>query len=277
MTPTPPRDHGLQVGGPDDPARDLLGAYAVDAVDDLERRTVERLVAHDEDAALELAALREAAASLGAAHASAPPAEVRADVLARIARTPQEAGPTQTADGTDRSAADPARSSTRSGDLPPATTDLGAARRARRPWAAVAAAAVLVAVALPSGLAWQQHERAVQAEQQSAAVADVLAEPGAQVVREDVAGGGTAVAVLGAEQAVLLVDGLAGPASGSVYQLWAMRDGTPVPAGFVDPRDGSGQALATDYRPGDGLAVSVEPAGGSATPTTTPVVVLLPG
>ncbi|MBX9244759.1 hypothetical protein ICW40_08035, partial [Actinotalea ferrariae] len=54
----------------DGEVRDLLGAYALDAVDDLERRAVERLVARDPEAAAELAELRATAAELGAASAS---------------------------------------------------------------------------------------------------------------------------------------------------------------------------------------------------------------
>ncbi|NCT92645.1 hypothetical protein GXB85_17050, partial [Cellulomonas sp. APG4] len=62
----------------------------LDAVDDLERRAVERLVATDADAAAELAELRAVAARLGAAHETPAPPDVRDRVLAAVARTPQE-------------------------------------------------------------------------------------------------------------------------------------------------------------------------------------------
>lgn len=255
----------------DDDVRSLLGAYALDAVDDDERLAVEDLVARDLEAAAELARLRETAAALGAARASAPPAHVRDAVLSRLAATPQ-----LTPQG-----AEPAPAPAPAPDEPP--RDELAARRAARgarrgqPWMLPVAAAVAVLLAVPGTLAWQQHERAVQAEAQAALLGDVLADPGAVLLRGEVDGGGEAVAVLTSSRALLVADGLADVDADRTYQLWAMRDGVPVPSGLLDVSDGRVQALATDYRAGDGLAVSVEPAGGSDQPTTDPVLVLLPG
>ncbi|WP_223148447.1 anti-sigma factor, partial [Actinotalea sp. JY-7885] len=158
----------------------------------------------------------------------------------------------------------------------PGTVSSRAAGRPTPRWLLAAAAAAVVALAVPSSIAWQQHERAVVAEQRSAELTELLAAPGTEVLRGDVEGGGTAVAVLAADAAVLVTEGLPTLDGGRTYQLWAMRDGVPVPAGLFEPASGSAQVTAADYRPGDGLAVSVEPAGGSAQPTTTPVVVLLP-
>ncbi|WP_199424318.1 anti-sigma factor [Actinotalea solisilvae] len=244
-------------GSRDDGVRDLLGAYALDAVDDLERRAVERLVARDTDAAAELAQLRATVAELAATDAAPPPAGLRAAVLAQVAATVQ-----------DRPTAIDAVTAPR-----PRRTSSG---RPSGRWLVAAAAAAVVALAVPSSVAWQQHQRAVVAEQRSADLAELLAAPGTEVLRGDVDGGGTAVAVLAADGAVLVADGLPALDADQTYQLWAMRDGVPVPAGLFEPTSGSAQVAAEDYRPGDGLAVSVEPAGGSAQPTTTPVVVLLP-
>ena len=60
---------------PDDDTdvRDLLGAYALDAVDDVDRRRVERLLAADPGAAREVDSLRATAAMLGAAAATGMP------------------------------------------------------------------------------------------------------------------------------------------------------------------------------------------------------------
>jgi len=49
-------------------ARDLLGAYALDALDDTDAATVETLVADDRDAAYELHRLRGAARMVGPRH-----------------------------------------------------------------------------------------------------------------------------------------------------------------------------------------------------------------
>lgn len=253
--------------------RDLLAAYALDAVDDVERRAVERLLADDEDAAREVASLRATAAELGAVGALDPPPGLRADVLDALDRTPQE-GRAPSARGVGATGAPrPVRADGR-----PRPVDRAPRHRrglGRLSLAVAAAAAALVAV--PSVVAWQEHERAVEAEARGAALTEALTEPGATLVREDVAGGGVAVAVLTDERALLLAHGLPALDEDRVYQLWAMRDGVPVDAGLVEVQDGTVQAVADEYRQGDGLALSVEPAGGSEQPTTTPVVVLLPG
>ncbi|MCL3861352.1 anti-sigma factor domain-containing protein [Actinotalea sp. K2] len=253
----------------DDEVRDLLGAYALDAVDDIERRAVERLVVQDEAAARELATLQAVAAELGAATSAEPPASLRATVLAEVARTPQT--------GRDLPA----------GAVPVPVPDEGPAvrddlrerrERRRRLTRFGIAAAVVAALAVPGAVAIQQHERAVQAEIRAEQLSDLLTDPASVVLRGEATGGGEAVAVLGAEGAVLLAEGLPALDGDLVYQLWAMRDGVPVPAGLLDVRDGTVQALAEEgYLPGDGLAVSVEPAGGSPQPTTDPVLVLIPG
>lgn len=260
--------------------RELLAAYAVDAVDEDERRAVERLVAADPEAARELASLRATAAALGSAVAAPPPAHVRAAVLGALATTAQEA-PDPADDGAGAGAAR-AGAGADGVASPAVVADLAAHRQSRRrpgrplTWVAAAAAAVVLAAGLPGALAWQQHERAVTAEQRAALLADVLAEPGATIVRDEVAGGGEAVAVLTAERALLVAQDLPGIDDDRVYQVWAMRDGVPVAAGLLDVRDGDATGLLEGYRPGDGVALSVEPSGGSAQPTTTPVVVLLP-
>lgn len=55
-----------------DQTRELLGAYALDAVDDVERRRVEKLLASDPSARDEVEQLRRVADKLGNAAESAP-------------------------------------------------------------------------------------------------------------------------------------------------------------------------------------------------------------
>ena len=64
----------------------LTGAYATDALDDLERARFEQHLAGCEDCRAEVAELREAAARLAESVATAPPASLRASVLAGIAQ-----------------------------------------------------------------------------------------------------------------------------------------------------------------------------------------------
>lgn len=109
----------------------------------------------------------------------------------------------------------------------------GTARASRpRPaarWLAVAAA-FLVSVAVPTGIAVQQAQRADRVQLQADAVADVLAQPDAQIVQADVSGGGRAVAVVAADAAVFTAADLPDLDDGD-YQLWVVADGAPVSAG----------------------------------------------
>ncbi|MGO1583241.1 MAG: hypothetical protein ACTHXO_08475, partial [Actinomycetaceae bacterium] len=73
-----------------DEVRDLLPAWALDAVDDVERARVERALREDPELAAEAQALRETAARLAAGSAVPPPARLRSEVLDAVAATPQE-------------------------------------------------------------------------------------------------------------------------------------------------------------------------------------------
>ncbi|WP_168216903.1 anti-sigma factor [Cellulomonas sp. Y8] len=291
-TPTPPRPGERR---PDDAAtRELLGAWALDALDDAERARVDDLVARDPDAAREARSLRETAAVLGEAVAVAAPDAVRLAVLAEVERTRQEdaaaasvpesepvhpaaapTAPAPAAPATPPAPGAPPRSARPAGT--PARSTRPAGRRARRRWStAVAALAVLAAVAVPSTVAWRQAERAAEAEARADRITALLAEPGAQVVSAPVTSGGTAVAVVTADAALVTASGVDAPGADEVYQLWVMRDGAPVSAGTTGVTDGTLQIRTDVYRTGDALALTVEPEGGSEQPTSEPVVVLAP-
>jgi anti-sigma-K factor RskA len=71
----------------------------------------------------------------------------------------------------------------------------------------------------------------------------------------------------------MTVTGLDPAPIGSVYQVWAITDGSPVSLGFLDVPD-SGEASAdmdVQLAEGQTVAVTVEPEGGSPLPTTAPV------
>ena len=231
--------------------RDLLGAWAVDAVDDVERRAVERLLREDPDAAEEARELRAVVGRLAGTSTAEPPAELRQRVLDAIEDAPQDHAPRGTPAHADR------RATPRRGQL--------------RWWAA--AAAVLAAVAVPTGIAIQQDQRADRAEQQVQAITEALAEPDAELVTAPVTGGGHAAMVRSADGALVALRDLPALADRD-YQLWVIEDDAPSSAGILHARDGRATAEVADA-PGDAaLAVTIEPTGGSAQPTTDPVVVL---
>ena len=259
---------GARGSSDDGDVRALLGAYALDAVDDIERRAVDRLVASDPEAARELAGLTATAAMLGVAVAVTPPAGVRAAVLAEIIRTPQIARP-----GTGAVGARAALSAGAGRSVTATRTRRRAETPRRTVWLAVAASAI-GAAAIPGAVAWQQAQQSNRVQQQVRAFSDLLADPGAKVVRAAVAGGGTAVGVLAGDRALFAATGLDDPGTDRVYQLWVLRDGKASSVAVMSNDAGRVRAVADRFATGDGLAVTVEPAGGSRQPTTDPIVVI---
>ena len=67
----------------------LTGAYVLDSLDDLERQAFERHLESCDACRAEVRELSETVAALGAAEATDPPAHLRSEVLAQVARTPQ--------------------------------------------------------------------------------------------------------------------------------------------------------------------------------------------
>jgi anti-sigma-K factor RskA len=71
--------------------------------------------------------------------------------------------------------------------------------------------------------------------------------------------------------AVLDVD-LSAPPEGHTYQAWQIVDGAPVSVGVLNTHSGQ-VAFSADLDGASAVALSVEPLGGSAAPTTTPILV----
>ncbi|HEX6819300.1 MAG TPA: anti-sigma factor, partial [Ktedonobacterales bacterium] len=82
---------------------------------------------------------------------------------------------------------------------------------------------------------------------------------------------GQLVGVPGGREAVLVTAGLAPLAPGQAYQVWLLREGTPVPNALFQVRQGGEGSLvvrsATRLRDVDVIAVTPEPASGSPAPT----------
>ena len=151
----------------------LAGAYALDALSELERAAFARHVEGCESCALEVAELRETASRLTDGTAAAPPARLREAVLAEVGRTPQ---------ARDRRRTDGARGA-------------GAAGVRWRRWTAAAVAAGIVAVgaAVATYAVDQQRVRAARAQTQQ--MTDLLGAPDAAVHRTNLAGGRVTVVV----------------------------------------------------------------------------------
>ncbi len=96
--------------------------------------------------------------------------------------------------------------------------------------------------------------------------------PDAQTVTLTGQGGGTFVVAPGAGRVRLSVLGLPPLEQGRVYQLWLLKDNTPVSAGtFTVDAQGRGtlEIMGYAWSPGyNAVAVTAEPPGGSAGPTS---------
>ncbi|MEU9735129.1 anti-sigma factor [Streptomyces sp. NPDC048002] len=238
----------------------MTGAYALHALSDEEREAFERHLSGCEACAQEAAELSATAARLGLAVSVTPRPELRERVLRRVTGVRQETP-----------GATPLRRSGRT------------VRRAR-PLSRWALAACLAAAAAFGGTAVWQHqraedavERARRAEQGAGEIAAVLSAPDARTRAAELAGGatGTVVVSRGQDRAVFLASGMASPPEGKVYQLWFEDDGTMRPAGLMDPgRADQAVLMEGPVDDASGMGVTVEPAGGSEQPTSTPVAQL---
>ncbi|MFI6813704.1 anti-sigma factor [Nonomuraea sp. NPDC050328] len=258
----------------------LSGAYALNALGKAEETEFERHLSGCSACSAEVRGLRETAALLALDAAAAPPPDLRARVLA-AARHVRQAPPDLT----------PAtRVEQRTGPLPRRARAGGRTgpgkRRPRRSWpvrlalgltaAATVAAAVLGVVAF-DGLRDLERVRETQRE-----LVEVLAAPDARTLRRPVTSGGTATLVVSRERGRLLfaAHGLPALPEGRVYELWLMGPGGARPAGLLTD-DGAGQTLPLLTSPEADdrhLGLTVEPAGGSAQPTTVPLLLAeLPG
>lgn len=237
----------------------MTGAYALHALSDEESSAFERHLAGCESCAQETAELSATAARLGLAATVTPSPALRGRVLRRIPSVRQ---------------------------VSPGTAGVRAGRAGKRarPLPRWALAACLAAAAGLGGTTVWQHQRAEDAVRQaraarqgSAEIAAVLAAPDARVRAAALGDGATGSVVVSRERnrAVFVVSRMARPAGGKVYQLWFDDAGTMRSAGLMDPgRTDQAVLLRGGVDGASGMGVTVEPAGGSAKPTSTPVALL---
>ncbi|WP_426565693.1 anti-sigma factor [Angustibacter sp. McL0619] len=226
----------------------LTGAYAVDALDDLERRQFEEHLRECDACTDEVRGLRAVGATLGLAELTAVPASLHDAVMARV-RTTRQLPPL----------ADPAQDPSRVQSM------LRRARVTSRALVAVAAALLVIAGGL-GAIAVHEHQQAEQSQQLATQMSQVIAAPDAKQVD---AGDSAKVIVSPSKgEAVFVGQNLPAVDADHVLQLWVLQDG----ARSVGLIDGSQPLLATGLGPDAQLGVTVEPSGGSEQPTTTPVL-----
>jgi anti-sigma factor RsiW len=238
----------------------LSGSYVLDALSDPERDSFERHLQHCSPCEDEVRGLRETAARLGLAKTLDPPPQLRPRVLAAAYRTRQ---------------------------LPPVAERIDAERRRTRVrpqrWlrvpqvprlvGAFAAAALVVVVALGITQVVTRHQPGV-AQTASTTISRVVTAPDARTETVATSAGGTVTVVVSAGQqaAVVSATGLRSLPSAQTYQLWVMGPDGSRSAGLLSRTGRAGPVLASGVVPGDRIGITVEPAGGTSSPTTTPVL-----
>jgi anti-sigma-K factor RskA len=209
---------------------DLAAAYALDALDDSERREFEQHLAGCNECSEELEGLRDAAAALAYMPLGpVPPSGLRERLLDRV----HEERASNVVPLKRRMAL-------------PAVASFGIA----------AAAAAIVLAVWASGLS-------SSLDQKRAAIG-VLANPAAKHVA---LGAGSQVVVAPNGNAVL-VSSLARAPRGKTYELWVITGGAPEPAGtFAQGKSSAPVLLARRVPKGAQVGLSLERAGGAARPS----------
>ena len=216
---------------------DLVGAYAVDAVDDAERHAYEAHLAGCDQCQAELARLQQSVTALAESASVAPPPELKDRVMAEIRPEPASVVP------------------------------LESRRRARPGWAALAVAAV-VALVLGVVAVVQTARNDLSGPGGIAAAAEAAAtEPGSIVADFETEEGVVGQVVLTADgQGFVIPSDLTPLEEDRTYQLWVLTpDEVAISAGVL----GNDPAPSRFTWSGEvaGFALSREVAGGVASPS----------
>jgi anti-sigma-K factor RskA len=226
---------------------DLKEAYALGALSEEERREVEDYLGKHPELGAEVDDLESTANLLALAPQEHEPSpKLRRDLLRRISSS---------------SDVTPA--------LDPSARQTGLRRLFGPGGLAAAAALALVTLGM---FAWnaslQEENQTLQGELEGQQKSYALQSTGeAQEVRGE-------VVRLGYERAVLVAEGLPSPPEGETYQAWIMREDVPEPAGLFEPNDTGAAAAPIEgsIEGADAVAVTVEPSGGSSSPTSDPLM-----
>ena len=256
---------------------DLAEVYALNAVDDAERAAIEQFLASapaaDRDAFNER--VRQARETLAASFTAEeePPSglldRIMSSLPAQAAQPSPAAAPLPgTGPQTTPVMPHPAH------DIPvvPATDELGAARKRReerrrpqglRNWLVGVAAAAVIALGGVGVGAYVAN--------QNDPLNQVLQASDVRQATVDVNGGGTATVSISPSRdaAVVKMNGVPAPPAGKVYQMWLIpKDGSaPVSQGLMDAEALSKPAVVKGIGSAAALGITVEPEGGSASPT----------
>jgi anti-sigma-K factor RskA len=242
-----------------------LGALEVDEVERVEREIAAEPVAERQRYRREISRTLDALASLSAEYATPPPPQIRQLVLADLPpaaeSTPDVERPQHGPD------------SVRPANVVDITT-----RRRRLSIAvgAVAAALILIIGGVLVGRVTAPDDTGPVAQDGvNQQMSQVLAAPDMQLQQAAVGDDASVTVVASREEdlAVVMADGLPAVPAGQTYQMWLIGDGhDPLSVGLMQGSPGRQAIAINDVAGSDKVGVTVEPAGGSPQPTSSPVV-----
>ena len=232
----------------------LTGAYALDALDDLERVRFEQHLAQCDDCRAEVGELRETAALLAETVATTPPASLRDSVLAGITQIRPLAPEV------------PQTSSRHTADAP------AARGRGWMPFLVAAALAIIVGVGAMVTQPWKSDDSDVP---QLTAAEQILRADDAEKVFLDLgdAGRATVVRSKSEDRAVIRTEDMVSAPEGKAYELWFIEGEEYVSAGLMPDEPDQTVVLDGSAAQAAAVGITVEPDGGSEQPTSEPIAV----
>lgn len=245
----------------------LMGAYALDALTADERADFEKYLEGSEEARAEVASLTDTAVMLGlASEPVQPPAALKARILAQVAATPQLA-PIPEADVVDIRSAIDSRA-----------TAKAHARWFARPAAILTAAAASLVLIAGGAVLGVVNAPTPSQTGQASALAELSAADDVQHATSGVAGGGNATIIwsLELQRSAVMIDGLPQLSDDRTYELWYIDSTGATPAGMFSAADNGRTIKVLDGKMGLGntIGITVEPRGGSTSPTTVPILAM---
>lgn len=235
-----------------DDVQELLGAYVLDAVDDVERRRIERAIAADPDVAAEVDRLRVAVTALDDDAEIAPPPQLWDAIRTSIDEGPPRERPVPSTPSSEHRVVRPAR---------PNRTFL-------------VAAAVVAVVLLGGGVALgilRSDDTRDPVAQMTAMAEKLATAPGSRTaVLSDPAQSMEVRVVVDAQgHGFVMSAPLPALPAGETYQLWSATNGEMISVGLLGA-DPQMSVVAIDSSVTE-LALTREPARGSVAPTSGPM------
>ena len=236
----------------------LAAAYSLGALDDQERAAFEAHLEECAECTAEISGFAGVVESLADSASVVPPDHLKASVMSQLGDVPQELRAPDPAASPSPVSAAPATETAPPSEI----ADLGEHRRRRFPAAGLLAAAAAIAVIAVGAIV-------MTADRGGSDFDDVVAASDAVVTQLEGEGGAFEVAYSAElDRVALRGEGVDDLAPGLRYALWAIADGTPIPAGLFEPDDGSiDDVVEFADVSAEAWGITIEPESGSDTPT----------